>query len=107
MRALGRFGLSLTPSGVFVQGTASSVQPCEVIAAVSGGRTDAKVTVQILNISGLPTGNTFADVLPLPFAEFVQVGDRGIYTSVAVASGTVETFGRFFFGNRERFIRFT
>lgn len=105
-RALGRTGATLIPSGIFVQGAASSTQPAEVIAVTSGGSTDARVNVQILDVNGVAAGNTFGGVIPMPIPEFVQVGDRGYFTSVAVPSGSQEAFAQFFFGNRERFIRF-
>lgn len=106
-RILGRPGTSLTPSGTFVQGAASSVKPAEVVAVVSGGDPSALVTVQILDISGLATGSVTGGVFPLPIPEFVQVGDRGTFSSVAVPSGNTEGFANFFFGNRERFLRFS
>jgi len=106
-RILGRTGSSLTPSGVFLSGAASSVKPAEVTAVVSGGTSNAIATVQILDVSGVAAGDTFGGVIPLPFAQFVQVGDKGIFTSVAVPSGSQEAFGQFFFSNRENFIKFS
>jgi hypothetical protein len=105
-RALGRFGTSLTPSGVFLQGSTSSSSPAEVIAVTNQGTTSGRVDVRIIDVSGVATGSTFTDVIPLPFPQFVVVGDKGTFANAAVPSGSFTVVGKFFFGNREKFLRF-
>jgi hypothetical protein len=105
-RALGRFGLGLSPSGVFLQGSAVSTLPAEVISVTNQATPSALLTVTILDISGVANGDTFTDVIPIPFPEFIVVGDKGTFSNAPVASGAFTVFGKFFFSNRERFLRF-
>ena len=53
------------------------------------------------------------DVVPIPNAEFVIVGDQGVFLSSAVLDTTPSTpgdgsqeIGKFFMSNRQNFIKF-
>lgn len=105
-RVLGRFGSSLGASGIYVNGVSTSVRPCEITAVSNIGQTNARVTVKILDVNAQPNGDTFTDVIPIPFAQFVQVGDQGLYSKVQSPSGAVEVSQEFFYSNRENFIAF-
>lgn len=115
-RVLERPVSSLVKAGIFLNPGGNSSLPVEVISITDPGTSGAIVTVQTLADNGdrdqaaTPT----SEVVPIPNAEFVIVGDQGVFLSAAVLNtnpttpGTGEQeVGKFFFSNRQNFIKFT
>ena len=88
----------------------------QVISILNPGTSGAIVSVRELNSNG--EVNTAAELVtgirPMPHPEFVIVGDKGFFFSAAVLNtnpttpGTgEEIIGKFFFSNRQNFLKFS
>jgi hypothetical protein len=115
-RVLGRPGSSLTTPGVFLNPGGNASLPVQVTSISDPGTSGAIVTVKKLTDNGdvdqAATPET--NVIPIPHPEFIIIGDKGVFLSTAVLNtdpdvpGTgEEQVGKFFFSNRQNFLKFT
>lgn len=115
-RSLGRPDAQLTIDGIFLNPGGSVTTPVQVISITSPGTSGAIVAVRELNSRG--DVNTAATLItglrPIPNPEFIIVGDKGVYFSTSVLNVTPttpgtgeEVVGKFFFSNRQNFLKFT
>ncbi len=115
-RVLERPGIELTVPGIFLNPGGNSSSPAEVVSVSDVGTSGALVSVRRLTSDGdidtaapLETG-----VVPIPNPEFVIVGDKGTFLTATVLNTSSsnpgngeESVGRFFFSNRQNFLRFS
>ena len=115
-RVLKRPGSALNVAGVFLNPGGNSSVPVEVVSITDVGTSGAILSVRRLADNGDIDKNASLEinVIPIPNAEFVIVGDQGVFLSAAVLNtnpttpGTgEEEVGKFFFSNRQNFIKFT
>jgi len=79
--------------GIFVNGTSAAgagVTPVEIVSVSNQGLNNARVTCIGLDFDGVvsASGETFVNVIPLPFAQFAASGDRGFLAEAIVPSGS-------------------
>lgn len=114
-RVLERPASSLVTPGIFLNPGGNSSLPVEVVSIINPGTSGAILTVRKLVDRGDVDSNAdlVEDVVPIPNAEFVIVGDQGVFLSSAVLDTTPSTpgdgsqeVGKFFMSNRQNFIKF-
>jgi len=114
-RVLERPGSALAVPGVFLNPGGNSSLPVEIVSITDVGTSGAIVSVRKLTDNGDIDKNASLEtnVVPIPHAEFVIVGDKGVFLSAAVLNtnssspGTgEEEVGKFFMSNRQNFIKF-
>jgi hypothetical protein len=90
--------------------------PVEVVSITDPGTSGAILTVKPLVDRGdiNKAADEITNVVPIPHAEFVIVGDKGVFLSSAVlnTNGTTpgdgsQEVGKFFMSNRQNFLKFT
>jgi len=115
-RVLKRPASTLVTAGVFLNPGGNSSVPVEVVSITNPGTSGAILSVRALVDRGDIDKNAdlVTDVVPIPHAEFVIVGDQGVFLSSAIlnTNGTVpgdgsREVGKFFMSNRQNFIKFT
>jgi hypothetical protein len=115
-RVLKRPGSSLVIPGVFLNPGGNSSLPVEVVSITNPGTSGALLTIQKLVDRGDidQAADLTTEVVPVGNAEFVLVGDQGVFVSAAVLNTTPTTpgdgseeVGKFFLGNRQNFVKFT
>jgi hypothetical protein len=115
-RTLGRPETSLVIDGIYLNPGGSVTIPVQVISITNPGTSGAIVSVRELNSRGdVNTAATLVTgLIPIPFPEFVIVGDKGSLFSTAVLNVNPSTpgdgseiVGNFFFSNRQNFLKFT
>ncbi len=115
-RVLERPGSSLSTPGIFLNPGGNSSVPVEVISISDPGTSGAILITQELTNNGDrdQNGTVQVDVIPVPNAEFVIIGDQGVFlssavlnTSPSVPGNGEQIVGKFFFSNRQNFIKFS
>jgi len=101
-RFLARPTADLAPQGVFLNpGGGNTSIPSQVVSILAAGTSQALISVKSLDSSGLldSGASITGNLIGLPYGQFVQVGDKGLY----LTAGS----GQYFFSNRETFLRFS
>ncbi len=112
-RFLERPGAPLEREGIFLNPGGNSSIPVQVISLTDAGTSGAIATVRPLTDDGNvdTTAAAVGSVVPIPNAEFVIVGDKGIFLSSTVLDAdsdpAAQTIGLFFMSNRQNFLKFT
>lgn len=83
---------------LYINGTVTAgagVTPVEIISVKNQGQANALAVCKGITLSSfyesngtmIPSGNTFTNVLPIPYPQFAASGDRGFLATVTMPSG--------------------
>jgi hypothetical protein len=115
-RVLSCENANLTVDGIFLNPGGNTTTPVQVISITSPGTSGAIVSVRKLLDNGDldKAADLITSLIPIPNPEFIIVGDKGIFLSSSVLNttsahpGTAEQrVGKFFFSNRQNFLKFS
>jgi hypothetical protein len=115
-RFLARPTASLNIDGIFLNPGGNVSTPVQIISITNPGTSGAIVSARKLLDNGDLDRNAdlLTGIIPIPNPEFVITGDKGIFFSTSVLSTTPtvpgsaeQKVGRFFFSNRQNFLKFS